>query len=198
MKLCKYCGKLKPITEFPTKGAKCKACVSIYKKEYQIKNKIRIKERRALYYQENKESILQKHKSRYKTNRDYILEQNKSYRVKNRESCIERDKKKYLKRKEDPLFFKKEYQKYRDSILVRHKEWREHNKAHLSKYRKRCCNEVSDWYALCLLKHEIGNIDSISSVDIDSLIVLKRKSLTLKRIKYGFKRKKKQTDNDEQ
>lgn len=196
MKLCKYCGRLKPIYEFPSKGAKCKECVAIYKKEYQIKNSSRIKERKSLYYQDHKDDIKQKQKRRYEENREYILEQCKLYRIKNRESCIERDKKKYIKRKNDPLFLKKEYQKYKNSILARHNEWRERNKEHLSQYRKMSCKDISDWYALSLLRHELGSLDCMDSDDIEQLIVLKRKSLTLKRIKYGFKRSKKQIDDD--
>lgn len=196
MKLCKYCGEFKPISDFPSKGAKCKKCVSIYKKEYQVKNRTRIKERKALYYQDNKDYIRQKRKNFYENNKDYILEQAKSYRIKNRESIIVKDKIKYLKRKEDPLFLKKEYQKHRDSILARHKKWRDSHKNHLSEYRKMCYTNISDWYALCLLKHEIEDVSNIDKSNINQLIVLKRKSLTLKRIKNGFKRSKKQIDNN--
>ena len=44
MKKCNYCLMIKDLIDFPKKGAKCKSCVSEYKKEYALLNKDKIKD----------------------------------------------------------------------------------------------------------------------------------------------------------
>ena len=89
MKVCKKCGKEKPLSQFRKfkqmkdgNRNECKSCEKEYKKEYREnnkeiekkyreKNKEKAKERAKKYYEENKDKVKERtkkyHKNRYKT-----------------------------------------------------------------------------------------------------------------------------------
>ena len=60
MKKCNYCLIEKDLIDFPKKGAKCKSCVSMYKKKYALLNKEKIKKYSKEYYSDNRDIILSK------------------------------------------------------------------------------------------------------------------------------------------
>jgi hypothetical protein len=120
MKKCNFCFEEKEETDFPKKGAKCKSCVSAYKKEYAHKNKEIIKEKRKKYYNDNKETLSDKKREYYQNNKEEIIERVKEYYADNKEKIKE---------------YKDTYNKNNYDVDY-HKEYREKNKVSISEKRK--------------------------------------------------------------
>lgn len=90
MKQCKFCWVKKPYSDFYTATANadgyksnCKACESLKKKEYYLKNRTKLLEQSANYYSNNKEEIQAKHR---KYNRDnWQATRNRFYEWRNKD-----------------------------------------------------------------------------------------------------------------
>lgn len=136
-----------------------------YKKQWYIRNRKRILEKRKRYYIKNQERI----KQYYIKNKEEINEKRKKYHIKNKEYIKQYNKEQrernpgYKKQwhKNNPEYNKKYYKKNRRKALIDHKNWRENNleymkqwkdrnKEHCKEYRKKCykrCKECDKkWY----------------------------------------------------
>lgn len=153
MKKCNYCLIEKDLIDFPSKGAKCKSCVSEYKKEYALLNKDKIKEYSKKYYSENKDIILLRVKEYTENNSDKVkeykneynknntnLDYHKKYRNDNKDSISEKRKMYYQINKERVKERVKEYtSENREYVNQRNRENREKNK---DEYNRKWCEYV--------------------------------------------------------
>jgi hypothetical protein len=119
-KICIKCGIEKELILFVKTKNSCKECESLYKKEYALRNKEKLKEKSKEYYSKNKDSIKEREKERYNLDRERKLTYQKEYSEENREkikkykseySRINREKIRSYKtnyqrerRKNDPIF----------------------------------------------------------------------------------------------
>lgn len=90
-RVCRVCGKEKPINEFPKVGKgyhsqECFDCQKARRKAYYEENKGQIKSKRSEYYDSNREKISQERKFLRQTQeyKDYV----KSYKEKNRDKIL--------------------------------------------------------------------------------------------------------------
>jgi len=80
MKKCIKCEKELNIDDFPKKGGnRCKSCISLYKKEYNIKNRDKLSKKDKEYYLKNKEKNKNRSNEYYKENKEKKLEYQKEY-----------------------------------------------------------------------------------------------------------------------
>ena len=91
MKNCNTCHTLKPLDDFPKNKCmadgrlnKCKLCFSIYKKQYWIENKEKLKEYKKIHRSENKEHYQLYSKSYRQNNLDKLKLNQKINREKNK------------------------------------------------------------------------------------------------------------------
>ena len=150
MKKCNYCLIEKDLIEFPKKGAKCKSCVSLYKKEYAIINKDKIREYLKDYYSENRDDILKKSKEYTIKNSERIkeykndynknnsnLDYHKKYREDNKELISEKRKEYYQKNKEDIKEKVREYvNDNREYVNKRNKQNRDNKKEYYNELNR--------------------------------------------------------------
>jgi len=137
-KTCTKCGVEKSIDQFhkDSKGAhkvksRCKICLSSYDKEfhkqYSIKNKEIISERKKLTYEKNKEKILIERKEYYTKNREMMLEKTREY----------------VKRSG---YGKKYYAENKEKLLQTHSDWVNSNKPRLQEYQRGYREERKEHY----------------------------------------------------
>lgn len=86
LKRCSRCGKLKPITEFYTKGCWCKKCYIKYSIEYWKEHKEHILVQKKKYRQSHREQIRKYDKEYYIT----YKEKRKRYYLNNKEKLLKR------------------------------------------------------------------------------------------------------------
>ena len=145
-KICRVCGKEKPIEECEKRENLCKKCKKIYNQNYRKNNLERIKKQKKKSYQQNCEKIKEKSRKYYSENIEKMKNTQRKYRDKNREIKIEYNKKYYKENKEKLKEQKKEYynkniekikitkQKYYEIYKKSHKE-------HIKKYGKKYYSE---------------------------------------------------------
>ena len=109
-----------------------------YHKEYNLKNKERLKEQHKAYYLKNKEHLSEKMREYNKENRVYSKEKSREYYLKNKGRIIENQKKYYLENKEHIAKYSKEYckdyyLKNKEHMRKIAKEWRSNNKESISR-----------------------------------------------------------------
>ncbi len=124
MLICNTCEK----TEEEVKiSKKTMLCVSCYNKEYQKKNKEKLKEKRKEYYSGNKESIRVKHNTYRENNKESIKEYNRNYITEyqkcNKESIKERKKDYYENNKESIKVKINEYHIKNKEFVKEYKMW---------------------------------------------------------------------------
>ena len=146
MKKCNKCLEEKEINLFPKTGAKCKECVSEYKKEYTLLNKEKVKQSQKKYYESNKEKVKEKVKEYTENNKEKVkkyrdeynrnnpnLEYHKEYREKNKELVSQRKKDYYENNRERVKEKVREYNtNNKEYISLRNKKNREKNKDYLN------------------------------------------------------------------
>ena len=108
-KICRVCGKEKPIEECEKRENLCKKCKKIYNQNYRKNNLERIKKQKEKSYQQNCEKIKEKSRKYYSENIEKMKNTQRKYRDKNREIKIEYNKKYYKENKEKLKEQKKEY-----------------------------------------------------------------------------------------
>ncbi len=86
-KICTKCYKYKNLSNFSKNGTSCwcKQCVKEYNKDYNIKNKKRLKIQKQQFYQEHKEEIINKVQEYAKDHKKSIIIYQKQYKDKNKE-----------------------------------------------------------------------------------------------------------------
>lgn len=132
MKLCSDCNLEKPLLDFyknkNSKGGyerRCKLCQCIYAKNYQLKNKDKIKERRAEYYIENKEEIKTKVSNYRKNNSEKVKKSSHLKYIKNKTRINEWSKEYMKQRRSLDSFFKlKGNLRHRLNMALRAKSWK--------------------------------------------------------------------------
>ncbi len=155
MKVCNICLVEKELYLFPKKGAKCKICVSEYKKEYLKLNKDKIEEYRKQYYKQNKQKVKDKVKKWGEDNIEKLKisrkEYNKNnpntdyhakYRDENRELISIKRKEYYKKNKEKVKKAVNDYSKEnRQYVNSKKRENRNKNK---ESYNEKCRNYIKN------------------------------------------------------
>ena len=105
-----------------------------YKKQWYLKNRERILQKRKEYYQKNKEKIMEYHKTSKKV-QQYFKEYRKEYYDKNKKDILEKEKENYNKNKE--LYLKRN-KKYRDNNKEKMNEYsKEYRKTHQKDINKK-------------------------------------------------------------
>jgi hypothetical protein len=109
MKICSKCKIEKEVTEYHKKcngvQSRCKACISVEMKIYQLKNKEEISIRRKKSYEVNRDTLLKEKREYYNNNKEKLKEKQSKYYTDNK-SMINKRNNTYVKnrRKIDPLF----------------------------------------------------------------------------------------------
>lgn len=105
-----------------------------YKKQWYLKNRERILQKRKEYYQENKEKIMKYHQTSEKV-QQYLKKYRKEYYEKNKEDILEKQKEKYKNNKE---VYSKKNKKYRDNHKEKMSEYsKEYRKTHRKDINKK-------------------------------------------------------------
>jgi hypothetical protein len=108
-RVCSVCNEDKPRTEYYNYRLwRCKLCEIKRTKEYQSKNKEKVKAVKALYVKNNRETILEKQRARYHANSEELIAKNRLYKENNKEKVAatykkyrENNKEKYLQWQRD-------------------------------------------------------------------------------------------------
>ena len=113
MKVCIKCGIEKDLIFFVKAKNSCKECESLYKKEYALKNKDKLKEKNKKYYSEKKDQIKEREREKYNINKEKKLKYQKEYSEENKEK-IKKYKSEYSKLNKDKIrLYKTNYQRER-------------------------------------------------------------------------------------
>lgn len=140
---CSKCNEAKLICDFVksktcTFGVSnvCKACNSIYKRNYNTINKDSISNKRKIKYEINKDRILSVKKQRYYENRNEILEKQRLFKSLNRDKLRRYYKNYRLVNSESISRKNKKYKESNSNKLKeKNKEYYRLNKDKISKYR---------------------------------------------------------------
>ena len=149
MLICNTCGKTEEDIKITIKTMICVGC---YDKEYQKKNKEKLKERKKKYYEDNKESI-----------KDSKKEYLKEYLKKNKEKLKE-DKKKYYKDNKEKLKEDKKiyYENNKEYIKIKNSKYREDNNESIKEYRKEYYENNKEKIKIINNEYRINNKDKIN------------------------------------
>ena len=113
MKVCIKCGVEKDLILFVKTKNSCKECEKLYKKEYALKNKDKLKEKTRDYYSNNKDYIKDKVKERYNLDKESKLNYQREYSIENKDK-IKKYKSVYSKINKDKIrLYKTKYQRDR-------------------------------------------------------------------------------------
>jgi hypothetical protein len=98
LRICNYCKIHKEFSEFHKDKSKkngvitiCKVCISIKSKEYRLKNKDAIRNKKVKYHSEHSDEICRKSKEWYENNKDKASATARSYRLKNKYGLSKED-----------------------------------------------------------------------------------------------------------
>ncbi len=147
IKICngKLCNGLeKPLSEFNKHPGnkdglqyQCKECKALYDKQYNKKNKFKIRKKRKKNYKKNKQKILIGNKNWRDNNKEKYRLNQKEYRDKNKKTIKKQRAKTYIKNRGKILINCKEYyDKNKENIQKYKKEYWINNKIKLSKQKK--------------------------------------------------------------
>jgi len=188
-KICKKCNIEQPIENF-RKGAKmkdghinsCKNCDKIYNEL----NKIEIRGKRKIFYENNRERLLNEVLERSKTKRGELSEYSKKYYKENKENIIPKKAKAYKDNKKD--------------ISIKAKLYRENNKEKITQRQKGYYKENKKEIIKKVKLYRNNNKDKINAQrkkkkETDPLFKLKSsiRAMILKSLKRENYRKKSKT-----
>lgn len=179
-KVCKICNQEKEITEFKLKKNKgkeyrlnfCKVCEKIknndYQKNYNKKNKEKIKEYKKTRYLLNKNIIDEKNKEYAKNNKEKLM----LYRIKNKEINNLRSKKYRDENKEKVKEYNKNYyKKNKQQLLEKEKEYKrkKRNEDDLYKFKERIRNLIKSSFVRKNI-HKRNKTEEILGCTIENFI----------------------------
>ena len=166
-KTCTKCGIEKELSDFSKdksekfgRKSQCKQCWKNYYLEHKTridknnktwqkqnnnkilvwreKNKLKLKQKNADYFQQDKELLYQQHREWCKNNKDKVNKLSKENYYKHREKRLKKNHEDYLKNKDKLLQYSKEYYKInRIQRLEQGKEYQIKNKEHINKRAKK-------------------------------------------------------------
>lgn len=99
MKKCSKCGIEKELTDFQTRRGQCKACITVYMKNYIQNNKEKLKEYNDEYYQENHAELLRQAELYRASHQEEIKGYQIKYREDHKEEALSYNKQYYLDHK---------------------------------------------------------------------------------------------------
>lgn len=95
-KVCKMCGRTKPVADFYKKHSECKSCSAAMKREYVARNRerhlLQAREYAKRQYSLRRDELLEKAKSWRKKNADWVRSYNSRYSSDNPEKIVAHEK----------------------------------------------------------------------------------------------------------
>jgi hypothetical protein len=116
---------------------KCKECVAIYNKQYQVANAEQIAKTHKNYQEKNKEQIAENHQQYYQNHREELLEVSKDYYQNNKVEIVQYQSQYYQDNKEHIKQQARQYQQdNKEQIKAKNKTYRQNNKKSINTYHR--------------------------------------------------------------
>lgn len=177
MKRCSKCREIKERKYFFKRveskdglAPLCKVCAEQYAKEYNERNRDKIKEYNAQYYEKNKEACRERFRKYNKKNKDKIAKRRKEYFTQYNKTNKERAKQYREYNKERIQEYAKQY--YNDNksrIIKQHNKYKKQKRKNSPRYRLNANMGVGMWYSLRMKKNK-QDWESLVDFTLDELI----------------------------
>jgi hypothetical protein len=168
MKVCTVCKTEHPATnEFFYRNKNCKDGLSFSCKncckEYHVKNKENISQRKKKFRINNKDYISRQRKKIYTKNKEHILQYDKTYRTEHKDYYLQYHKEYYAENKNYFAQHNKEYYiNHKEYRLQYGKTFRAEHKDYCSQYRKEYNAEHGEYIAQCKKEYRAKHKECVS------------------------------------